>query len=140
MLNAAAALATAQEMFVQIQPSSSTGLPGQKIKLDGSGSTAPTGETIVGWQWSTNPATSGQLLDANQPVAYLVVPTFRSIEVMLTVTDSAGEKASAITKIQSAIGAASGAGGLDLTLLALLAAAAAWKLHQSCPRSGRSSG
>ena len=139
MLNAAAAIATAQELFVQIQPSSTTGLPGQRIKLDGSGSTAGTGYTIVSWQWSSIPATNGQLLNATQPVATLVVPTFRSIEVMLTITDNAGHTASATTKIQSAIGAANGSGGFDLALLTLLAAALGWKLYQSRPRSGRAS-
>lgn len=139
MLNAAAAIATAQELFVQIQPSSTTGLPGQRIKLDGSGSTAGTGYTIVSWQWSSIPATNGQLLNATQPVATLVVPTFRSIEVMLTITDNAGHTASATTKIQSAIGAANGSGGFDLALLTLLAAALGWKLYQSRPRSARAS-
>jgi serine protease len=137
MLNAAAALATAEELFVQIQPSSTTGLAGQRIKLDGSGSTAGSGFTIVSWQWSTIPATSGQLLNATQPVATLVVPTFRSIEVMLTITDNAGHTASATVKIQSAIGAASGSGGFDFILLSALAAAAGWKLCQSRPRSRR---
>jgi serine protease len=130
MLNAAAALATAQDPFVQIQPSSTTGLPGQRIKLDGSGSTAAAGTTIVSWQWSTIPATSGQLLNATQPVATLVVPTFRSIEVMLTITDSGGHSASATTRIQSAIGAASGAGSFDPALLALLAVAVGCALYR----------
>jgi serine protease len=135
MLNAAAALATTQEMFPQITTSSSTGLPGQRIKLDGSGSTAASGTTIIGWQWSTIPATSGQLIDADQPVATLVVPTFRSIEVVLTITDSAGQTASATAKIESAIGAASGTGTLDPVLLVLLAGCVGWRLYRRRPGS-----
>ena len=132
MLNAAAALTAAESMFVQIQTSSTTGLPGQRIKLDGSGSTAASGFTIVSWQWSTIPATSDQLINANQPVATLVVPSFRSIQVMLTITDNAGHTASATAKIESAIGAASGGtGGIDLSLLALLTAAVCWKAHRA---------
>lgn len=136
MLNAAAALATAEELFVQITASSTTGLPGQRIKLDGSGSTAGTGFTIVSWQWSTIPATSGQLENATQPVATLVIPTFRSIQAMLTIKDNAGHTASGTVKIESAFGAASGSGGsFDVTLLALLTAAAGCKLYRSRPRS-----
>ncbi len=137
MLNAAAALATTQELFPQITTSSSTAVAGQHIKLDGSGSTAASGTTITGWQWSTIPATSDQLIDANQPVATLVVPTFRSIEVVLTITDSAGQTASATAKIDSALGAASGAGALDPVLLALLAGCAGWRLYRRRSAPGR---
>jgi hypothetical protein len=129
MLNAAAAVAAADSMFVQIQLSSTTGLPGQRIKLNGSGSTATSGDTIVSWQWTTIPATSDQLIDANQSVATLVVPSFRSIEVVLTITDSGGHTASGTAKIESVFAASSGGGGgFDLTLLSLLVAAVAGKL------------
>ena len=119
MLNAAAAVLAAGGMFVEITPSSTTGSPGQKITLDGSGSTAATGYTIVSYQWTTIPATSNQLIHANQSIAELVVPSFRSIQVQLTITDNAGHVDSATATIQSAFGAASGVGSFGPELLAL---------------------
>jgi len=119
MLNAAAAVLAASGMFVEITPSSTTGSPGQKITLDGSGSTAAAGDTIVSYQWTTIPATSNQLINANQSIAELVVPSFRSIQVELTITDNAGHVDSATTTIQSAFGAASGLGSFGPELLAL---------------------
>jgi serine protease len=110
MLNAQAALLAAVGMFVQITPSSTIGSPGKHITLDGSASTAATGYSIVSYQWTTIPATSDQLLNANQSIATLVVPTFRSIQVMLTITDNSGRTDSATVTIESAVGAASGAG------------------------------
>lgn len=130
MLDAAAAIITARSMFVQINASSSSGLPGQHIRLDGSGSTAAAGNTIVSWQWTTSPATSDQLIDPNSPVATLVFPAFSTITAILTVTDNAGNTGSASVKIQGAFAAASGTGALDPATLALLAAAAAWRLLQ----------
>jgi serine protease len=128
MVNAATAIAAAQGMFAQIKTSSTTGLPGQRIKLDGSGSTAASGYTIVNWQWSTIPETSDQLVDPTQPTATLVVPTFRSIQVMLTIADNAGRTASATAEIHSSIGSASGSGALDAALLWLLGACVAYRL------------
>jgi serine protease len=134
MLNAAAALQATQAAFVQITPSSTTGSPGQRIRLDGSGSTAAAGFSIVGWQWSTNPAGSDELANADQPVATLVVPSLRSLDVILTITDNAGNSTSATTRIQSTLGAASGGtggtGAFDPLALGLLAACAAWQLRR----------
>ncbi len=121
MLNAEAAVTVASGLFVQITPSSTTGSPGQHITLNGSGSTPATGDTVVSYQWTTIPATSNQLLNANQAIATLVVPTFRSIQVQLTITDSGGNEASGTVTIQSAFGAASGVGSFGPELLALAA-------------------
>jgi hypothetical protein len=121
MLNAEAAVTAASGLFVQITPSSTTGSPGQHITLNGSGSTPATGDTVVSYQWTTIPATSNQLLNANQAIATLVVPTFRSIQVQLTITDSGGNEASGTVTIQSAFGAASGVGSFGPELLALAA-------------------
>jgi serine protease len=121
MLNAASAVLAATGIFVQITPSSTTGSPGQKITLDGSGSTASSGNTIVSYQWTTIPATSNQLINANQSIAKLVVPSFRSIQVQLTIVDSGGHTDSATTEIQSQFGAASGLGSFGPELLALAA-------------------
>jgi serine protease len=125
MLNAAAAVTAASGIFVEITTSSSTGTPGQHITLNGSASTAASGFTIVSYQWTTIPSTSDQLINANEAIATLVVPSFRSITVKLTITDSGGHTASGTAKIQSAFGAASGAGafGAELLLLAAIAAA-----------------
>jgi serine protease len=137
MLNADAAVVAASGIFVQITPSSTTGSPGQRITLDGSGSTAAAGDTIVSYQWTTIPATSNQLLNANEAIAKLVVPSFRSIDVELTITDSGGHTASATTRIQSAFGAATGSGsfgGLELLALAALASAAVVRRHRRAAR------
>lgn len=130
MLNAAAALAAAENMFVQINASSTSGTPGQHIRLDGSGSTASAGDSIVSWQWTTSPATSDQLINADQPVATLVFPAFSTITAILTVTDSGGHTESASVKIAGAFSAASGTGALDPLTLALLAAAAVREVLQ----------
>jgi serine protease len=128
MANAAAAVVAAAGMFVQITPSSTTGYPGQKIKLDGSGSTAATGHSIVNYQWVTDPPTSGQLLNANAAIATLVVPSFRSIGVTLTITDDIGRTATASVTIHSTLGAASGVGALEPAWLGPLAILALWQL------------
>jgi serine protease len=121
MLNAAAAVTAASGLFVQITLSSTSGSPGQHITLNGSGSTPATGNTIVSYQWTTIPATSNQLINANQATATLVVPSFRSIQVELTITDSGGNVASGTATVESAFGAASGAGSFGPELLALAA-------------------
>jgi serine protease len=137
MLNAASAVLAAAGMFVQITPSSTTGYPGQRISLNGSASTAATGYTIVSYQWATIPATSDQLINANQAVAALIVPSFRSIQVVLTITDNAGRTASATATIRSALGEASGAGGFEWQWLWPLAAVALWQLRRRRPTKGR---
>jgi serine protease len=128
MVNAASAVLAAAGMFVQITPSSTTGTPGQRISLNGSASTAAVGYTIASYQWATIPATSDQLVNANQAVATLVVPSFRSIQVVLTITDNVGRTASATATIRSALGEASGVGGLQGQWLLPLAALALWQL------------
>jgi serine protease len=128
MLNANAALLAAAGMFVQISASSTSASPGKHITLDGSGSTAASGRTIVSYQWTTDPATTGQLLNADQAIATLVVPTFRSIQAVLTITDNAGATASASVTIDSTLAASGGGGGMDPWLLWLLAGGAGWQL------------
>jgi serine protease len=124
MLNAASAVTAASGIFVQITTSSSTGTPGQHITLTGSSSTPATGDTIVSYQWTTIPSTSDQLINANQAVATLVVPSFRSITVQLTITDSGGHTATGTALIQSALAASAGIGtgsfGPELLVLAAL--------------------
>jgi serine protease len=130
MVNAAAAVVAAAGMFVQITPSSTTGYPGQKIKLDGSASTAASGYSIVSYQWTTDPPTSGQLINANQAVATLVVPSFRSIGVTLTITDNIGRTATGSTTIRSTLGAASGVGAFEPAWLGALAILGLWQLRR----------
>jgi serine protease len=137
MLNAAAAVVAATGVFVQITPSSATGSPGQRIKLDGSASTAAVGSSIVSYQWSTDPATSDQLLNATTAVATLVVPSFRSIGVTLTITDNLGRTASATITIRSTLAAASGAGGFEPGWLGLLGVIGLWQLRRRQVSAGR---
>lgn len=129
MLSASGAVGAAAAAFVQITPSSTTGFPGQRIRLDGSGSTAALNESIVSYQWTTSPAVSDILVNANQAVAALVVPSFRSIQVTLTITDSAGDVSSASTTIHSVLGT-TGGGGFDVQWLGLLAAVGLWQLRR----------
>lgn len=139
MVNAAAALDATTQIYVEVSASSTTGYPGKRITLDGSGSTAAAGDTIVSWQWVTIPSTSNQLENANSPVATLVVPSFRSIKAQLTIVDSGGHTASAAVDIQSSFGAASGSGafGAELWLLAGLTAAVVVCRRYNLPRSIR---
>jgi serine protease len=130
MLSALSAVLAAAGMFVEITPSSTTGYPGQRIKLDGSASTAAAHYTIVSYQWTTDPHTSEQLLNANQAIATLVVPTFRSIGVTLTITDNIGRTLSATTTIQSSLAAASGVGSFQPRWLAPLAVLALWRVYR----------
>jgi serine protease len=129
MLNAAAAVTTASGIFVDITTSSTTGSPGDNIALNGSGSTASTGDTIVSWHWSTIPSTSDQIRNPDSPEATLVVPSFRSIQVKLTIVDSGGHTASGTVTIRSAFAAATGSGafGPELLILAALTAAVLWR-------------
>jgi serine protease len=138
MLNAAAAVITAEGIAVQITLSSSTGSPGQHITLNGSGSTAAAGDTITSYQWTTTPATSDQLENANQAVATLVVPSFRSITVNLTIMDNGGHSATGSATIASAFGATgkTGSFGAELYGLAALAALRLWRRRRSAPGSG----
>jgi serine protease len=133
MLNAAAAVVTAEGIAVQITLGSTTGSLGQHIRLDGSGSTAAAGFTITSYQWTTTPATSDQLINPTESVATLVVPSFRSITVNLTITDSGGHTATGSATVQSSFGAAShsGAFGADLFGLAALAALQLWRRRRS---------
>jgi serine protease len=133
MLDAAAAVVTAEGIAVQITLGSTSGSPGQHIRLDGSGSTAAAGFTITSYQWTTTPSTSDQLINPTQSVATLVVPSFRSITVNLTITDSGGHTATGSATVQSAFGAAShsGAFGADLFGLAGLAVLQLWRRRRS---------
>jgi hypothetical protein len=128
MANAAAAVLAAAGMFVEITPSSTTGHPGQRITLDGSGSTAAIGYSIASYQWTTDPATSGQIANANQSIAELTVPSFRTITVILTITDNIGRTDSASVTIRSALGEASGVGAMRPAWLGLLSIVVLWRL------------
>jgi serine protease len=131
MLNAAAAVTLASAAFVQITPSSTTGLPGQKISLNGSGSTAAAGHTIVSYQWTTVPPISNQIINPNEPIATLVVPTFRSIGVTLTITDETNATTSATVTIESALAPAGKTGGaLQPLWLVALGALALWQIRR----------
>ena len=90
MLNAPAALATAQQPQATIVVSPGSASFGQTVTLDGSGSTAANGSYISGYQWTVNPNTA--IADASSPIATLKFPGLRPITVTLTVTDSAGRQ------------------------------------------------
>jgi serine protease len=130
MVNAEAAVLAAAGMYVQITPSHTTGSPGEKITLNGSASTAAVGYTIASYQWTTDPATSDEIANANQAIATLVVPSFSSVTVVLTITDNIGRTASASVVIRSSLAAASGVGALRPAWLGLLALLALAQQHR----------
>jgi len=123
MLNANTAVLAAVGMFAEITLSKTVASAGEKVTLDGSASTPAVGHSITSYQWSTNPATSDQIINPTSDVATLIVPSFRSIDVILTITDDNGAQVTATAKVQSAIGAASGAGSSSPLWLVLLALA-----------------
>jgi serine protease len=129
MLNAAAAVQAATAAFVQIQTSSTTGHPGQKITLDGSGSTADAGHTIQSYLWSTIPPLDGQIVDPTAATTTLIVPSFRSIGVMLTITDDTGKTFSSTVNITSSLVASRG-GALRPPWLVALTLLAAWQTQR----------
>jgi serine protease len=124
MLNANAAVLAAEGMFAEITLSKTVATAGEHVTLNGSASTAAVGYTLVSYQWTTDPSTSDQIINPNSSVATLVVPSFRSISVILTITDNVGRTATATARVQSALGSGGGAVGPDgLWLLGLLAGA-----------------
>lgn len=122
---------TPQGPSASLQAAASTVAVGGSIGLDGSGSTAPSGRQVVGWQWAIS---SGQGLatlagSTSGPTATLQGLAAGSVTVTLTVTDSAGAQDSRSTTIsvQAAGGGNAGSsargggamGGLWLLGLAL---------------------
>ncbi|HWW20503.1 MAG TPA: hypothetical protein VNZ06_06835, partial [Steroidobacteraceae bacterium] len=104
-----------------------------------SASTAAVGHTIQSYLWTTDPSTSDQLINANQAIATLVVPSFRSITVILTITDDAGTPTSASQLIESEIAAAAGhtGGAFEPLWLLLLALLALWQVHRRWAGPGK---
>jgi hypothetical protein len=92
---------TPQGPSASIQAAASTLAVGSSIGLDGSGSTAPSGRQVVGWQWAIS---SGQGLatlagSTSGPTATLQGVAAGSVTVTLTVTDSAGAQDSRSTTV-----------------------------------------
>ncbi len=109
MLNAAAAVDAALRPIALVSASDASGSLGQTIRLDGSGSGAATGHSIVGWSWSASP--SVDIANRNQPQASFVFPALRPVTVTLTVTDDAGRSESSSLTIDSSTGIGSDGGG-----------------------------
>ena len=119
MVNAAAAVAAAL-LNVSVVTSTDKATIGQTVTLDGTGSSAAPGYTIVSYQWSSDPAVS--IANANTASASLKFPALRPLTVTLTVTDDAGRQAQAsktIAGVESP--SSSGSGSVDLAVLACLA-------------------
>jgi serine protease len=119
MVNAAAAVAAAL-LNASVVTSADKATIGQSVTLDGTGSSAAPGYTIVSYQWSSDPAVS--IANANTASASLVFPALRPLTVTLTVTDDAGRQAQASKTISgSESPSSSGSGSVDLAVLACLA-------------------
>ncbi|HUG21581.1 S8 family peptidase [Piscinibacter sp.] len=117
---------------VSAAPSASITAPtsavvGTDVTLDGSGSAATGGRSIVDYEWTiTSGSSIASLTDADSETATLEIDEPGSVGVSLTVTDSAGVTTSvATTIVASATPQPSGGGGGALQLHWLLALAAA---------------
>lgn len=113
MLDAQAAMQRVQQGLQRpsatIALSSTTPTAGQNVSLDGRGSSASGGRSIVSWQWAVSAGGNfASLVGAtNGTTATLATSAAGSVTVSLTVTDSAGltQTASTVLAVQ-----ASGAG------------------------------
>jgi serine protease len=122
MVNAVGALAQALVPQVSLVTSVDSASVGDSVSLDGSGSTAATGHTIVSFAWSTDPAVA--IENPTSAKARFVMPGLRPVTVTLVVTDDLGRTASAQKTVYTGLLPAgrSGGGGFPGWALALLAA------------------
>ncbi|MFG6416829.1 S8 family serine peptidase [Roseateles sp. DC23W] len=121
---------------------------GSTVSLDSTGSSAPTGRTLAGYQWSL---TSGSAIAAfsgstTGPTATVTTSATGTFTVQLTLTDSAGAQATktqtiTVTAPAAAAGTSNSAGGGGgggsmsvLWLLALASAAALLRRRPPAPR------
>ncbi len=119
MVNAAAAVAAALRPAASVVTSVDRASVGQRVTLDGTGSSAARGYAIAAYQWTADPDVS--IADAGTASASLVFPALRPVTVTLTVTDDAGRQAQASKIIDGSVGASgSGSGAIDLATLAWL--------------------
>lgn len=125
---------TALGPTASISPSATTVVAGNNVGLDSSGSSAPAGRTLTGYQWSI---TSGSAAFSGSTTGSTATVTTRaagSFTVQLTLTDSAGAQASQTQTITvttaaaatggSAGGSGSGGGAMSAWWLLALALAA----------------
>ncbi len=130
MVNALAAVAAALRPAAVARSSVPDAGVGQRVTLDGSGSTAAKGHTLVSYAWTSDQGIG--IANANSPVAQLTFPAFRPITLTLTVVDDAGQRDSQTVTVNSTIVSASGGGALDaetLCLLSLLLLSAGRRAH-----------
>lgn len=131
---------------VSISPSATTVAAGNNVTLDSTGSSAPAGRTLTGYQWSLTSGSgiasfSGSTTGSAATVTTSAAGTFT---VQLALTDSAGAQATKTQTITVAAAATaaggsggssgSGGGGAMAALWLLALAAAAFGLRGSEPR------
>lgn len=138
---------TALSPTVALGTSATSVTAGGSVSLDSTGSSAPAGRTLTGYQWSL---TSGSGIAAfsgstTGPTATLATSAAGSVTVQLTLTDSAGAQASktqtvtvaapVVTASSTAGGSSSGGGGTaSWPWLAALAVVAAAIRRRQAPR------
>jgi serine protease len=104
LLDAGAAVAAAAATAVptaSISASSASVVAGARVSFDGSGSTAPSGRTIASYQWAITSGASIASVSGSATGSSVSVATtgIGSFTIRLTVTDSAGESASASSTV-----------------------------------------
>jgi serine protease len=108
LLDAAAAVAAALPPSAAIQALDPL-TAGTQIRLDGNGSKAAPGRSVVGWQWSLLSAPAGASLSSfSTPATSLQAVTQGSYTVRLTVTDNLGASNTTQTTLAVAAPATSG--------------------------------
>ena len=109
-----------------ISASATTVASGGSIAFDGSGSTATSGRSIVGYAWALTAGSSIASISGGTsgPSLNLATRGSGSVTVQLTVTDSAGASASSTATVSvTPVGGSSGGGAMSGLWIALLALA-----------------
>lgn len=120
MVNANAAVAAALRPIAVASTSATIASVGQRVTLDGSGSSAANGHTLSSYAWTSDQGVS--IGNANGAVAQISFPALRPITLTLTVTDDAGRRDSTTVTIESTVTGAGGGGALSMATLLVLAA------------------
>jgi serine protease len=128
MVNATAAVAAALRPIAAAAASSTVANVGQRITLDGSGSSAAAGHALSSYAWTSEQGVS--IGNADGAVAQISFPALRPITLTLTVTDDAGRRDSTSVTIESTLTSPGGGGALSAPTLLLLGTLLTFELRR----------